>query len=152
MTPTRAHEDSSALPERLGELLRKLDGRAIGLWRAEADALRQVAFVGAADLDADVATRFEQATRSVSLGQQDLGIVRAAVAGTVTISGAAQLPVGSGSGLWLRAFGAACSIAVPLGDPGGRLLGVASIALATDAPDRDAVAALLIPLAADLRP
>jgi DNA-binding IclR family transcriptional regulator len=45
-----------------------------------------------------------------------------------------------GSGLWLRRFGAARSVAVPVFDRSGRLTAVVSVALAEAPPDDEDVA------------
>jgi hypothetical protein len=105
-------------------LVRALNARAAGLWHVEGEALVQDAFAPAPDLPPDVASAFARATLSVPLDRLALGIVRAAVERRVIVSIAAELPPEAGSGYWLRAFGAARSIAVPL-DAGRRVLSVA---------------------------
>jgi len=76
-----------------------------------------------------VARGFAEATQSVPLEETGLGIVAAATSGEVAVSRPEELPSGSGSGRWLRAFGAAGSVAVPLCDDHGNAVGVLSVAL-----------------------
>lgn len=95
-------------------LLRELDARATGLWHVEGDSLVLDAFAPANDLPKEVAAGFSQATERVSLELRALGIVEAVLEGGVLVSRAAELPPEVGSGLWLRAFGAERSVAVPL--------------------------------------
>jgi hypothetical protein len=117
------------LAPRLDALLADLGGRAIGLWRLNGGRLAQAAFRPAAGLDPEVARQFAEATRSVPLSSTELGIVRAATTGTIAVSRVEELPEREGSGRWLRAFGACCSVAVPIVGPRGDLVGIASIAL-----------------------
>ena len=112
-------ESPPGVPERLADLARALSARAAGVWRVEGDRLVQVAFVAGEGLAEEVARAFAEATRSVSRAQGDLGIVRAATLGVVTASRTAELPAETGSGFWLRAFGASRSVAVPLLDARG---------------------------------
>ncbi len=133
-------ESPPEVPERLAHLARALSARAAGIWRVEGDWLVQVAFVAGDGLAEEVARAFAEATRSVSRAQGDLGIVRAATLGVVTASRSAELPAGTGSGLWLRAFGASRSVAVPLLDARGGVHAVVSVALAESPLDDQAVA------------
>ncbi len=110
-----------------------LHARAAGLWRLEAGRLVLVHFRGAPDLPEPVAVGFTTATRSVAMTTQGLGIVQAARDGVAAVSIAEALEPSTGSGHWLRLFGAARSVAVPLRDAEGRLWGVASVAI----PDQD---------------
>jgi hypothetical protein len=126
----------------LAALRSRLGGRAAGAWRVEGDRLVLIAFDPAPDLPAEVARGFEAATRSVALTLVDLGIVRAASAGEVSVSVAADLPANAGSGLWLRAFGAARSVAVPIEGRDGRIEGVVSVAIGPE-PDERAVSAMI---------
>ena len=103
--------DASAIAW-LRPLLARHDARAIGLWRAGADALVQVAFVPADDLDTAVARRFAAATAVVPLERVDLGIVLAHREGRPVVMTAGA---GAGSPSWLREFGATRSIVVPIG-------------------------------------
>ncbi len=118
-----------------------LRARAAGYWRADGARLVQVAFVPGEGLDPDVAREFAEATQSVPLSETGLGIVAAATSGEVAVSRAEELPSSSGSGRWLRAFGAARSVAVPLCDDHGDVSGVLSVALPEDlaADDRTVV-------------
>jgi hypothetical protein len=106
-----------------------LHARAAGYWHLESRRLIQVAFAPGEGLDPDAARQFAEATRSVSMDQSGLGIVAAAVSGQIAVSRVAELPPDSGSGRWLRAFGAARSVAVPLSDDRGEVRGVFSVAL-----------------------
>src|SRR5207302_220236 len=114
---------------RLADLRSRLGGRAAGAWRVEGDHLALVAFDPAPDLPAEVAHGFEAATRSVDRTLVDLGIVRAATTGRVAVSVAAQLPADAGSGRWLRAFGAARSVAVPVVGDDEQVEAVISVAM-----------------------
>ncbi len=100
--------------ELLKALLKDLPARAAGLWRLEGDRLIQVAFFSCDDMPEEVARRFGEATRIATLDQSSLGIVKAVVEGRTVVSIADELPSATGSGHWLRAFGADRSIAVPL--------------------------------------
>ncbi len=127
---------------RLAAIRSRLGGRAAGAWRLEGGRLVLVAFDPAPGLPAAVAVGFVDATRSVDLALADLGIVRAATEGRVVVSVAAGLPAEVGSGRWLRAFGAARSVAVPILGGGGRVAAVVSIALGPE-PDDEAVASAI---------
>lgn len=107
----------------------ELGARAAGYWRREGEALALEAFETADDLATDVAAAFAEATRRVPLARADLGIVRALATAVPAVTVAAEEPAEGGSGKWLRAFGAACSIAVPLADDAGGLVAVLSVAL-----------------------
>lgn len=124
-------------------LLRTLDARAAGCWRAEADRLVQEAFVGAVDLPEEVAREFASATEVVSLDRIELGIVRAAVERAPVVSVAAELPAEVGSGLWLRRFGAARSVAVPLVDVREAIFGVLAVAIPPSATTDDEVVQII---------
>ena len=127
--------------DRVAALLQALGAKAAGLWRVRGDHLELEAFVPAPDLPAEVAVAFAQATRRVSLAQDDLGNVRAVNAGAVTVMVAAQIPAEAGSGFWLRAFGASRSVVVPLRAADGRVEAILSVALpSADEPDDLAVA------------
>jgi hypothetical protein len=115
---------------RVTTLRRALHAHAAGFWRLGAgDWLELVAFDSGPEVSAEVARAFAEATRSVPLTQADLGIVRAFVAGEVCVARAAELPEESGSGRWLRAFGAVRSVAVPIRDSRGTVRAVFSVAL-----------------------
>ena len=70
----------------------------------------------------------------MSLSQTSLGIVTAALTGQPAISRVAELPADSGSGRWLRSFGADRSVAVPWLDQQGSVQGILSVALPFDCP------------------
>jgi hypothetical protein len=129
----------------LRSALQSLDGRAIGLWRIEADGLVQVCFE-APSIDPGTARKFAEATRSLGLDRLNLGIVKAASTGRVTVSLVADLPADSGSGYWLRAFDAERSVAVPLEVKEGMIGWVFSIALGRS-PEASEVARILRSLA-----
>jgi hypothetical protein len=132
--PSNGSGGSRALVE---AVLRRLDARAAGFWRAGPGL---VAYVPADDLDPIVARRFEDATRHVTLDQVRLGIVRAWIDGRPVVSRAAELPADGGSGSWLRAFVASRSVAVPIGRPAR---GVLSVALPGDAMPDEEVAGIV---------
>lgn len=122
-------------PHALLESLRaRLQARAAGWWELAPGRLEQVAFAASPDLPEPVARSFAEATRSVPLTQVGLGVVMAALSGEVCVSLAAELPPDTGSGLWLRRFVAARSIAVPLHGLSGAVIRVISVALITDDP------------------
>lgn len=127
---------------RLDALRSRLGGRAAGAWRPEGDRLVLIAFSPAPDLPPAVALGFEAATREVDLGLAHLGIVRAATTGETSVSIAADLPPDTGSGLWLRAFGAARSVAVPIVGRDGKIGAVVSVALGIE-PEEPAVSAMI---------
>ena len=129
--------------DRLAALRDRLDGRAAGIWKVEGDRLVQVAFDPAPDLPREVAEGFAAATVAVDLARLELGIVEAAVSGRVAVSVAASLPAGAGSGYWLRAFGAARSVAVPVPGEDGPVALVVSVALGLEPPN-EAVAATIL--------
>ena len=133
---------SRDIQRRLIALRSRLSARASGAWSVSGGRLEQVAFDPAPDLAPEVADRFAEATRSVDLGRLGLGIVRAATTGRVAVSVAEGLPPDEGSGYWLRAFGAARSIAVPIAGSGGDVTLVVSVALGLE-PDADSVASML---------
>jgi hypothetical protein len=118
------------------EICTTLGARAAGWWRLDDEngRLNQVAFVPGAGLDSDVAMAFAAATAAVSLRQKDLGIVIAASTGEPALSRVDELPSDFGSSHWLRAFGATRSIAVPIRDHEGTVMGVISVALPANHP------------------
>lgn len=105
--------------------------------------MAQVAFVAAADLPAEVASSFAEATQAVPFSRSNLGIVQAATTAAVAVSRVADLPAEAGSGRWLRAFEAERSVAVPLLDPSGVVAAVLSVALDAAPPGDDEVASVV---------
>ncbi len=133
--------ETSPLQAAVEGLRRGLNARASGLWRRSGDQLLQAVFVAAEDMPEVVARGFALATQSVPIDRTDLGIVRAVVDGEPVVSVAETLPPGTGSGLWLRAFGAARSVAVPLRNESGEITAVLSVAVpATCRLDATAIA------------
>ena len=112
-------------------LCQRLSARAAGYWQLDTQAQRlvQITFVPGADLDLQVGQQFASATLDVELSQKNLGIVAAVMEGHPVISRAMDLPEDSGSGRWLRAFGASRSVAVPIQGGNGQIIGVLSVAL-----------------------
>ena len=108
--------------------------RAAGYWQLdqETERLVQLGFVPGVGLDPEVGRQFAAATAAVPLSQTSLGIVAAALTGQPAVSRVAELPADSGSGRWLRAFGASRSVAVPIRGEGGKIQGVFSVALTAD--------------------
>ena len=90
-----------------------LGARAAGIWRVDDADLVLTDFWAAPDLDPTVAEAFRLATMLVPTSRSDLGIVGAALDARPRVSIASELPPDSGSGVWLRQFGAVRSIAVP---------------------------------------
>lgn len=121
--------DGSTTARVLEGILAEFGARATGWWRVEGDALVLVGFRAAGDMPDGVAEGFVEATRRVSLDQQLLSIVRVVSERRPVVAVASELPSDVGSGYWLRAFGAARSVAVPIeGDP-GEVVGVLSVAV-----------------------
>jgi hypothetical protein len=119
---------------RVAEVCAALGARAAGYWQLdqETERLVQLGFVPGVGLDPEIGWQFAAATTAVPLSQTSLGIVAAALTGQPAVSRADELPADSGSGRWLRAFGASRSVAVPMSDAQGLLRGVFSIALPAD--------------------
>jgi hypothetical protein len=116
---------------RVTALRRALQARAAGFWRlGQGDSLERVAFDAGPEVPAEAARAFIEATRSVPLSQDDLGIVRAFLSGKTVVSRLAELPAEGGSGRWLREFGASRSVAEPIRDSRGTVWAVCSVALA----------------------
>ena len=126
----------------LAALRVRLRGRAAGAWRVQGNRLEQVAFDPAPDLATEVAGGFAAATRSVDLSLVDLGIVKAALTAHAVVSIAAELPADRGSGFWLRAFGAARSVAVPIFEKGAEVAFVVSVALGPEPTGEEVAAAI----------
>jgi hypothetical protein len=116
------------------EVCAALGARAAGYWQLdqETERLVQLGFVPGVGLDPEVGRQFAAATAAVPLSQTSLGIVAAALTGQPAVSRVAELPADSGSGRWLRAFGASRSVAVPIRGEGGKIQGVFSVALTAD--------------------
>ena len=93
----------------------------------------------------EVARGFAEATRSVAAGPgATSGSSAPPRTGEPAVSRAAELPADAGSGLWLRRFGAARSVAVPVRRRlGARSSGVVSVALARRRPTTPVVAAAI---------
>lgn len=106
-----------------------LSARAAGVWEVADGHLDLREFWPAPDLAPEVALAFARATTRVPIGQTGLGIVAAALQGHPRVSVAEELPEDSGSGLWLRRFGASHSFAVPIFHE-QRVVGVVSCAIA----------------------
>jgi hypothetical protein len=132
----------------VAEISATLGACAAGYWRLdrETECLVQLIFVPAAGLDLEIGRQFAAATKTVPLSDTSLGIVAAAVTGRTAVSRVAELAADSGSGRWLRLFAASRSVAVPLRDAFGSVIGVLSIALALDNPldEQSAVKSILI--------
>ena len=127
--------DPRDIDEGLAALRRRLGARAAGAWRVEGDRLVGLAFATTDDMPPEVAGRFRAMSASVPLDLRDLGIVAAALDGRRRVSHAAELPPDAGSGLWLRAFAADRSVAVPIAGAAGAVVGVVSVALVGAAAD-----------------
>jgi len=122
------------LRARVAKLCLELGARAAGYWQVDAQAERlvQVSFVPGVGLDPEVGRQFAAATASVPLSQTSLGIVAAVLTGQPAVSRVDELPADSGSGHWLREFGASRPVAVPLSGAHEVLRGVLSVALPAD--------------------
>jgi hypothetical protein len=126
----------------LAALVASLSGRASGVWLARGDRLEQLAFVAGEGLDPDTVRAFAEATREVALSHGDLGIVRAYHDGRPAVVRASESPADSGSGRWLRAFGAARSVAVPLKRRAGQIAALLAVALGDAPADEEVVSRL----------
>ena len=114
-----------------------IGARAAGFWHVRGDRLLLVSFAPAPDMPEEVAHRFRENAREVGLDRLELGIVNAVIARSPAVSVAGRLPVETGSGYWLRAFGAERSVAVPIFDFDGAIVAVLSAALPTLGPPPD---------------
>jgi hypothetical protein len=141
-------ESSSA--RNVDEVRAQVDGlcaafgaRAAGYWQLdfEAELLVQLVFVPGVGLDPEISRQFAAATVTVPLSQTSLGIVAAALSGQPAVSRVEELPADSGSGRWLRAFGASRSVAVPIRGEGGKIQRVFSVALAAESTLGDQIVA-----------
>jgi hypothetical protein len=124
----------NAFSAKVARVCLELGARAAGYWQIDPQAARlvQLSFVPGVGLDPEVGRQFAAATATVPLSQKSLGIVAAALTGQTAISRVDELPADSGSGLWLRAFGACRSVAVPIRGARGPIQGVFSVALTAD--------------------
>ena len=122
------------LHARVAEVCASLGACAAGYWELDHanQRLVQLRFVPGLGLDPEVGRQFAAATATVPLSQTSLGIVAAALTGQPAMSRVAELPADSGSGRWLRAFGADRSVAVPWLDAQGSVQGILSVALPID--------------------
>ncbi len=120
--------------EQVAEVCAALGACAAGYWQLERDHERlvQLSFVPGLGLDPDVGRQFAAATATVPLSQTSLGIVAAVLTGEPAVSRVDELPADSGSGRWLRAFGASRSVAVPIPGERGKIQGVFSVALTAE--------------------
>lgn len=134
---------SESIADVLADLIARLDGRAAGLWVRAGESLRLVAFQPAPDLPDAVRDGFSEATRAVPLSSPDLSIVQAFVGKRPVLAVTETLPPETGSGRWLRAFGASCSLAVPVSGSDPHTTGVLSVAMRAVPSVPDEVAALL---------
>jgi hypothetical protein len=109
----------------------KAEGVATGSWKYDAETRQLLleGFIACDDMPKDVADRFTKATAEVPVTDTGLGIVLAARAMAPTEYKAEDLPPESGSGYWLRQFGADRSVAVPEIDAGGQLVRILSVAV-----------------------
>lgn len=109
----------------------KAEAVATGSWKYDAESRRLLleGFQHAADMPKAVAEGFTKATADVPVTDTGLGIVLAARAMAQTEYRAEDLPPDSGSGYWLRQFGADRSIALPQTDSGGKLIRILSVAV-----------------------
>ncbi|GAC1448340.1 MAG: hypothetical protein NVSMB9_31400 [Isosphaeraceae bacterium] len=86
-----------------------------------------------------MALGFAEATRFLPRTGTGLGILQAASSGEPAVSRVDRLPPDSGSGLWLRRFGATRSVAVPILDGSGLVVHVVALALPQDTPEDGSV-------------
>lgn len=136
-----SHEPTSV--DRLEAFRAEIGARAAGWWRLRDEGLELVAFAAVRDILSSVALEFMLATHRVALSQTAMGIVKAAVEGVVVVSRVEELPPDAGSGLWLRRFGAARSVAVPVSVTEGGVRRIVSVALGGSPPDDAEVASAI---------
>jgi hypothetical protein len=146
---TSSVRNLDSLHAEIAEISATFGACAAGYWRLdrEAERLVQLIFVPGAGLDLEIGRQFAAATKTVPLSDTSLGIVAAALTGRPAVSRRAELAADSGSGHWLRAFGACRSVAVPVRDLGGSILGVVSVALAANSGTDEAISESLLTLA-----
>lgn len=125
----------------LRDLRLSCGGRAAGAWRVEGDHLALIEFDPAPDMPEVVARGFRQATLLIPLTKSELGVVGAVSRRKPTLSIAENLPAELGSGYWLRAFHAACSVAVPVLDGNDAVFAVVSVALSSVPSNIEAIVA-----------
>lgn len=127
---------------RVTALQQALQARAAGFWHlaGDGDRLEQLAFAPSPEVPDEAARAFAEATRSVALTRDDLGIVRAVRSGETVVSRMAELPADSGSGHWLRELGASRSVAVPIRDSRGKIWAVCAVAFAESPLSEEIVA------------
>ena len=118
------------LQGRVTALRQALQACAAGFWHlaGDGDRLEQVAFAPSPEVPDEVAREFAEATRTVALTEDDLGVVRAVRSGETVVSRREELPADSGSSRWLRELGAARSVAVPIRDSRGKVWAVCLVA------------------------
>jgi hypothetical protein len=106
-----------SLDDLLARFVIETQSRASGCWRLKNGSVRLVGFGVASDMPTEVSQGFQDATRSVSLKQQGLGIVKAAVSRQPAIGRRDARATGlDGSASWIARFGANTSLAVPICD------------------------------------
>ena len=125
---------------RVETLRQDLLARAAGFWRLSGATLELVAFAAAPNFDHKVRRDFTEATRSVPLTRDGLGIVAAVLRGETCVSRLEESAAGVGSGHWLLLFGARRSVAVPIRDGGGTVRAVVAVAMAESALSDEAIA------------
>jgi hypothetical protein len=133
--------------ELVAEILSELGASAAGLWRIDGERLVQVAFAASTELDEAVARDFEEATRSISLDRTNLGVVIAVRSGKIVPLHSGEIPDDAGSGLWLNRFRAARSVAMPIADAEGKIIGGLAASFASMTPDDQTVGSRLRELA-----
>lgn len=125
---SKAVRVESGVEEVLADVLHALNGRAIGLWRAEPDRLRMLGFAAVEDMADDVQRAFRESTGEIDLSLVRFGIVKAAVEGRPTVmrvEDAATSPAGSPG--WLVRFDSVSSLSVPVHDTEGTLVAVFAV-------------------------
>jgi hypothetical protein len=135
--------DAQEIAPQLAALRRRLAARAAGAWRVEGNRLVGLAFDAAPDMPREVVEGFTGMSASVPLDLAELGIVAAVVEGRRRVSRTAELLFDVGSAYWLRAFAADRSVAVPIVDAAGAVVGVVSVALVGEGSTDDEVEGLL---------
>lgn len=139
-----SEKNGRATGEHVEALRCVLDARAAGLWYVRGERLELAVFAPAPDMPDDVARRFQEAAGNIGFERADLGVVKAVIERSAAVSVAGRLPVETGSGYWLRAFGAERSVAVPMLDPEGKIRAVLSAAMPTLGPPDDEQVVMLI--------
>jgi hypothetical protein len=141
-----------SLDEPLSRLVIETNSRASGCWRIQNGFLNLVGFGWASDMPDEVSRGFQMTTRSVSLDQLGLGIVKAAVTAQPAVGRRDAQSTGlDGSASWITKFAANTSLAVPIRDTKTQIvIGVLAASTTANIEEGDTLWQRLTLLANDL--